>query len=245
MSGTPGRSAERGAVRAIALGRGGHPRRGGLGPAQQRPDRRPRARRQGGHLPPVADHGGPGADARRAGSPGLDPEDAGSLRGRPRRPGRALDPAAGPRGAGRGEHRRRRAARGGPAGRPRRRAGAAAGRRGRRDRRPGGGRGEPIEPGRLALLGSVLEAFWWQRYTRPATARCRRSRWSGWSTTSCCRSWRRPRARRSATGCGRPGRLAGRIGGCRAASRVRADQPVSGAGGATAARTVAPGAASS
>jgi len=27
------------------------------------------------------------------------------------------------------------------------------------------GRGEPIEPGRLALLGSVLQAFWWQRYT--------------------------------------------------------------------------------
>jgi AcrR family transcriptional regulator len=26
------------------------------------------------------------------------------------------------------------------------------------------GRGEPIEPARLALLGSVLEAFWWQRY---------------------------------------------------------------------------------
>jgi AcrR family transcriptional regulator len=26
-------------------------------------------------------------------------------------------------------------------------------------------RGEPIEPGRLELLGSVLEAFWWQRYT--------------------------------------------------------------------------------
>jgi AcrR family transcriptional regulator len=26
-------------------------------------------------------------------------------------------------------------------------------------------RGEPVEPGRLALLGSVLEAFWWQRYT--------------------------------------------------------------------------------
>jgi AcrR family transcriptional regulator len=26
-------------------------------------------------------------------------------------------------------------------------------------------RGEPIEPGRLALLGSVLEAFWWQRFT--------------------------------------------------------------------------------
>jgi AcrR family transcriptional regulator len=26
-------------------------------------------------------------------------------------------------------------------------------------------RGEPIEDGRLALLGSVLEAFWWQRYT--------------------------------------------------------------------------------
>lgn len=26
-------------------------------------------------------------------------------------------------------------------------------------------RGEPIEAGRLALLGSVLEAFWWQRYT--------------------------------------------------------------------------------
>jgi AcrR family transcriptional regulator len=26
-------------------------------------------------------------------------------------------------------------------------------------------RGEPIEPSRLALLGSVLEAFWWQRYT--------------------------------------------------------------------------------
>jgi AcrR family transcriptional regulator len=28
-----------------------------------------------------------------------------------------------------------------------------------------GRRGEPVEPGRLALLGSVLEAFWWQRYT--------------------------------------------------------------------------------
>ena len=26
-------------------------------------------------------------------------------------------------------------------------------------------RGEPIEGGRLALLGSVLQAFWWQRYT--------------------------------------------------------------------------------
>jgi AcrR family transcriptional regulator len=26
-------------------------------------------------------------------------------------------------------------------------------------------RGEPIEKGRVALLGSVLEAFWWQRYT--------------------------------------------------------------------------------
>ena len=26
-------------------------------------------------------------------------------------------------------------------------------------------RGEPVEPGRLALLGSVLEAFWWQRFT--------------------------------------------------------------------------------
>ncbi|CAA9228109.1 MAG: Transcriptional regulator, AcrR family [uncultured Blastococcus sp.] len=28
-------------------------------------------------------------------------------------------------------------------------------------------RGEPIEVGRLALLGSVLQAFWWQRYTGP------------------------------------------------------------------------------
>jgi AcrR family transcriptional regulator len=28
-----------------------------------------------------------------------------------------------------------------------------------------GRRGESVEPGRLALLGSVLEAFWWQRYT--------------------------------------------------------------------------------
>jgi AcrR family transcriptional regulator len=26
-------------------------------------------------------------------------------------------------------------------------------------------RGQPVEPARLALLGSVLEAFWWQRYT--------------------------------------------------------------------------------
>jgi hypothetical protein len=26
-------------------------------------------------------------------------------------------------------------------------------------------RGEPIDADRLALLGSVLEAFWWQRYT--------------------------------------------------------------------------------
>lgn len=28
-------------------------------------------------------------------------------------------------------------------------------------------RGEPIDGSRLALLGSVLEAFWWQRYTAP------------------------------------------------------------------------------
>ena len=28
-------------------------------------------------------------------------------------------------------------------------------------------RGEPVDAGRLALLGSVLEAFWWQRYTTP------------------------------------------------------------------------------
>ncbi len=26
-------------------------------------------------------------------------------------------------------------------------------------------RGEPVDAGRVALLGSVLEAFWWQRYT--------------------------------------------------------------------------------
>jgi AcrR family transcriptional regulator len=26
-------------------------------------------------------------------------------------------------------------------------------------------RGEPIEPDRLSLLGSVVQAFWWQRYT--------------------------------------------------------------------------------
>ena len=26
-------------------------------------------------------------------------------------------------------------------------------------------RGERVEAGRLALLGSVLQAFWWQRYT--------------------------------------------------------------------------------
>jgi AcrR family transcriptional regulator len=26
-------------------------------------------------------------------------------------------------------------------------------------------RGEPVDAGRMALLGSVLEAFWWQRYT--------------------------------------------------------------------------------
>lgn len=26
-------------------------------------------------------------------------------------------------------------------------------------------RGEAVDPGRLALLGSVLQAFWWQRYT--------------------------------------------------------------------------------
>ena len=26
-------------------------------------------------------------------------------------------------------------------------------------------RGEPVEDGRLALLGSVLESFWWQRFT--------------------------------------------------------------------------------
>jgi AcrR family transcriptional regulator len=28
-----------------------------------------------------------------------------------------------------------------------------------------GTRGEPVDPSRLSLLGSVLEAFWWQRYT--------------------------------------------------------------------------------
>jgi AcrR family transcriptional regulator len=28
-------------------------------------------------------------------------------------------------------------------------------------------RGERLDPHRLALLGSVLEAFWWQRYTAP------------------------------------------------------------------------------
>jgi AcrR family transcriptional regulator len=27
-------------------------------------------------------------------------------------------------------------------------------------------RGEPLDAGRLALLGSVLQAFWWQRYTQ-------------------------------------------------------------------------------
>ena len=32
-------------------------------------------------------------------------------------------------------------------------------------------RGEPLEPARLALLGSVLEAFWWQRFTAAGTAR--------------------------------------------------------------------------
>jgi hypothetical protein len=26
-------------------------------------------------------------------------------------------------------------------------------------------RGEPLDPHRLGLLGSLLEAFWWQRYT--------------------------------------------------------------------------------
>jgi AcrR family transcriptional regulator len=31
--------------------------------------------------------------------------------------------------------------------------------------RRGADRGEPIDGGRLALLGAVLEAFWWQRYT--------------------------------------------------------------------------------
>jgi AcrR family transcriptional regulator len=31
--------------------------------------------------------------------------------------------------------------------------------------RRAGERGEQIDAGRLALLGSVLEAFWWQRYT--------------------------------------------------------------------------------
>jgi AcrR family transcriptional regulator len=28
-------------------------------------------------------------------------------------------------------------------------------------------RGEPVEPGRLALLGVALQAFWWQRFTAP------------------------------------------------------------------------------
>ena len=45
-------------------------------------------------------------------------------------------------------------------------AGAAARRGGRRDRRARRGRAASRStPSRLALLGSVLEAFWWQRYT--------------------------------------------------------------------------------
>ena len=75
-------------------------------------------------------------------------------------------PPAGPRGAGRGQHRRRRPPRGGAARRAGRGAGAAARRGGRRDRRARRGpRASRSTPSRLALLGSVLEAFWWQRFT--------------------------------------------------------------------------------
>ena len=48
-------------------------------------------------------------------------------------------------------------------------------------------RGEPIDPSRLALLGSVLEAFWWQRYTAAGDGAMTPTRSSAWSTTSCCR----------------------------------------------------------
>ena len=71
MTGDPRAAAERRALRATGLGRGRHPRRGGLGSAQQRPDRRPGPGRQGRHLPALADDGR-----------------AGPARGRPVHPGR-------------------------------------------------------------------------------------------------------------------------------------------------------------
>ena len=83
------------------------------------------------------------------------------------RPAPPLDAAAGPRGARRGQHRGRRPARRGAARRAgRRRWCGRWSRRRVRDRRAGRPRGaRRSTPARLALLGSVLEAFWWQRFT--------------------------------------------------------------------------------
>ena len=104
----PGAAAERRAVRATAEGRRRHPGRGRLEPAQQRPDRRPGARGQGRHLPPVAlDARARARGGRRGSTSSRVPEDTGSLRGDLLALLRALDRAAGPAGARGGRDRRR------------------------------------------------------------------------------------------------------------------------------------------
>ena len=137
-----------------------------MGAAQQRPRRRPCARRQGRHLPPVAHDGGPGADRAEpvhAGHPAAPTPDrcAGDLAGLVARWTRPLDreerAVASVVGAARHEEDLRAgldAALVAPLAAAVSEIGARA-----------AARGEPVEPGRLALLGSVLEAFWWQRFT--------------------------------------------------------------------------------
>jgi hypothetical protein len=136
-----------------------------VGPAQQRPDRRPGTRGQGRHLPALAHHGRPGAACRgpvpaRDGARGLR-----IAARRPARPRRALDPpadreeraAASLVGAARHEENLRAgldAALVEPLAAAIREIGDRA-----------AARGQEIGESRLALLNSVIEAFWWQRYT--------------------------------------------------------------------------------
>ena len=136
-----------------------------MGAAQQRPDRRPRTGRQGRYLPAVAHDGRPGPLGREPLRPGLGPAARGfaacRLLGLVDRWTHPLDreerAVASIVGAARHEEELR-------AGlddalvRPLAAAVAEIGRRAAE-------RGEPIDDGRLALLGSVLEAFWWQRFT--------------------------------------------------------------------------------
>jgi hypothetical protein len=130
-----------------------------MGPAQQRPDRRPGPGGQGGHLPPLARHAvGRFTLVSTPGDTGSLRKDLISLVERWTLPlDREERAAASIVGAARHEEELR-------AGlddalvRPLQAAVKAIGQRAAE-------RGEPVPECRLTLLGSVLQAFWWQRYT--------------------------------------------------------------------------------